>query len=203
MFNNPAHLSPEMDLGKMLAKIELIESLEDEDFKVYREARAGLTSFPADLYAAKGQLAASAYLALNIKPHIYHVVGYCEAHHAADAKDVIESCKIVRGIIKNDFLGSVDMRKDPNVQRRKEELIREAKDILEGIRLLGKDCEDPFSDPDNLARAVHCGIFDAPQLVGNPDARGEIKTRMVAGRLYSYNEEEGRIIPEKERVAAI
>ncbi|MDO5712838.1 MAG: cobalamin B12-binding domain-containing protein [Tissierellia bacterium] len=203
MFNNPAHLSPEMDLGKMLAKIELIESLEDENFKVYREARAGLTSFPADLYAAKGQLAASAYLALNIKPHIYHVVGFCEAHHAADAQDVIESCKIVRGIIKNDFLGAVDMRKDINVQRRKEELIREAKDILEGIRILGKDCEDPFSDPDNLARTVYTGIFDAPQLVGNPDARGELKTRMVAGGLYAYDEEEGRIIPEKERVSKI
>lgn len=80
----------------MLAKIELIENLQDENFNVYRQARAGLASFPADLYQAKGQLAASAYLAMAIKPHIYHVVGFCEAHHAAEAEDVIESCKIVR-----------------------------------------------------------------------------------------------------------
>lgn len=203
MFNNPAHISPEMDLGKMLAKIALIETLEDETFRVFREARAGLTSFPADLYRAKGQLAASAYLAMNIKPHIYHVVGYCEAHHAAKAEDVIESCKIVRGIIKNDFLGAVDMTKDQNVLARKEELIGEARDILEAIKILGRNTEDPFTDPENLAKVVHSGIFDAPQLVGNPEARGELKTRMVAGALYSYDEEEGRIIPERERCEKI
>ena len=120
MFNVPAFISPEMDLAKMLAKIEMVESLQDENFRVYRQARAGLASFPADLSQAKGQLAASAYLALSIKPHIYHVVGYCEAHHAATAEDIIESCSIVRGVIKNEFLGSVDMTKDDNVQRRKE-----------------------------------------------------------------------------------
>ena len=125
MFNVPAHISPEKDLGKMLAKIELVESLVDDNFKVYRQARAGLASFPADLEQAKGQLAASAYLAMAIKPHIYHVVGFCEAHHAAEAEDVIESCKIVRGIIKNEFLGSIDLTKDENVQKRKEELIKE------------------------------------------------------------------------------
>src|SRR5690606_14170697 len=68
MFNVPAFISPEMDLAKMLAKIELVESLQDDNFKVYRQARAGLASFPADLSQAKGQLAASAYLALAIKP---------------------------------------------------------------------------------------------------------------------------------------
>ncbi|NLK43324.1 MAG: cobalamin B12-binding domain-containing protein, partial [Tissierellia bacterium] len=57
MFNVPASISPEMDLGKMLAKIELVESLVDDNFKVYRQARAGLASFPTNLYQAKGQLA--------------------------------------------------------------------------------------------------------------------------------------------------
>ncbi|NLX62555.1 MAG: cobalamin B12-binding domain-containing protein, partial [Tissierellia bacterium] len=123
MFNVPAFISPEMDLAKMLAKIELVESLQDDNFKVYRQARAGLASFPADLSQAKGQLAASAYLALAIKPHIYHVVGYCEAHHAATHEEIIESCKIVRGVIKNEFLGAVDMTKDKNVLERKEQLI--------------------------------------------------------------------------------
>ena len=137
MFNVPAYISAENDLGKMLAKIELIESLEDENFNVYRQARAGLASFPADLYQAKGQLAASAYLAMAIKPHIYHVVGFCEAHHAAEAEDVIESCKIVRGIIKNDFLGSIDRLKD-QMSGKKNELIKEAKIILNGIKSLNK-----------------------------------------------------------------
>lgn len=203
MFNVPAHISPEKDLGKMLAKIELIESLVDDDFRVYRQARAGLASFPADLEQAKGQLAASAYLAMAIKPHIYHVVGFCEAHHAAEADDVIESCKIVRGIIKNEFLGSIDLTKDVNVQRRKKELIEEAKIILEAIESLGLDKLDPLSDPDTLVEAVRMGILDAPQLKGSKIAKGQLKTRMVSGALYAYDEEETRIIPERERVENI
>lgn len=203
MFNVPAHISPEKDLGKMLAKIELIESLVDDDFRVYRQARAGLASFPADLEQAKGQLAASAYLAMAIKPHIYHVVGFCEAHHAAEADDVIESCKIVRGIIKNEFLGSIDLTKDVNVQRRKKELIEEAKIILEAIESLGLDKLDPLSDPDTLVEAVRMGILDAPQLKGSKIAKGQLKTRMVSGALYAYDEEETRIVPERERVENI
>lgn len=203
MFNVPAHISPEKDLGKMLAKIELVESLVDDNFKVYRQARAGLASFPADLEQAKGQLAASAYLAMAIKPHIYHVVGFCEAHHAAEAEDVIESCKIVRGIIKNEFLGSIDLTKDENVQNRKEELIKEAKIIIDAIKSLGPDKEDPLSDPDTLVEAVRIGILDAPQLIGSKIAKGELKTRMVSGALYAYDEKEGRVISEKERIDKI
>lgn len=203
MFNVPANISGENDLGKMLAKIELIESLVDEKFSVYRQARAGLASFPADLYQAKGQLAASAYLAMAIKPHIYHVVGFCEAHHAAEAEDVIESCKIVRGIIKNEFLGSIDIKKDENVQRRKNELIEDAKIIIESIKSLSPDKEDPLIDPDTLVEAVKLGILDAPQLKNSNVARGELKTRMVSGALYSYDEDNARIIPEKERVETI
>ena len=203
MFNVPAYISAENDLGKMLAKIELIEGLQDENFNIYRQARAGLASFPTDLYQAKGQLAASAYLAMAIEPHIYHVVGFCEAHHAAEADDVIESCKIVRGIIKNDFLGHIDLTKDANVQDRKRELIREAEIILDGIKSLGRGVEDPLSDPDTLVRAVKSGILDAPHLKGNSIARGELKTRMVKSALFAYDEENVRIIPEEERIENI
>lgn len=203
MFNVPAYISAENDLGKMLAKIELIEGLQDENFNIYRQARAGLASFPTDLYQAKGQLAASAYLAMAIEPHIYHVVGFCEAHHAAEADDVIESCKIVRGIIKNDFLGHIDLTKDANVQGRKRELIKEAEIILNGIKSLGRGVEDPLSDPDTLVRAVKAGILDAPHLKGNPVAKGKLKTRMVKSALFAYDEENVRIIPEKERIENI
>ncbi|MCK9268369.1 MAG: cobalamin B12-binding domain-containing protein [Alkaliphilus sp.] len=203
MFNVPAYISAENDLGKMLAKIELIERLQDENFNIYRQARAGLASFPTDLYQAKGQLAASAYLAMAIEPHIYHVVGFCEAHHAAEADDVIESCKIIRGIIKNDFLGHIDLTKDANVQSRKRELIREAEIILNGIKSLGRGVEDPLSDPDTLVRAVKLGILDAPHLKGNSMAKGELKTRMVKSALFAYDEENIRIIPEEERIESI
>ena len=75
---------------------------------------------------------------MAIRPHIYHVVGYCEAHHAATADDIIESCKIVRGVIRNTLLGFVDITKDAQVQERKNELIEEAKVTLNAIMELNR-----------------------------------------------------------------
>lgn len=203
MFNVPAFISPEMDLAKFLAKIELVESLADDNFKVYRQARAGLASFPADLNQAKGQLAASAYLAMAIKPHIYHVVGFCEAHHAATADDIIESAMIVRGVLKNEFLGSIDMTKDKNVQRRKKELIKDATIIINAIKSIGSKDVDPLTDPETLAKAVKIGILDAPHLKGNKAAKGKLNTRIISGAMYAYGNENKRIISEEERINAI
>lgn len=203
MFNVPAFISPEMDLAKFLAKIELVESLQDEDFRVYRQARAGLASFPANLHQAKGQLAASAYLAMAIKPHIYHVVGFCEAHHAAGADDIIESAMIVRGILRNEFLGSIDMTRDENVQERKKELVREAGLIIDAIKAIGPKDRDPLTDPETLAKTVEMGILDAPHLKGNQAAKGSLTTRVVSGAMYAYDNKEKRILKEEERLEAI
>lgn len=203
MFNVPPSISPAMDLAKMLAKIEMIESLQDENFTVYRQARAGIASLPTDLLQAKGQLAASAHLSMAIRPHIYHVVGYCEAHHVATADDVIESCKIVRGVIRNIMLGAVDITKDTNVQERKRELIEEASITLEAIRSLSPGVDEPLTDPATLIRAVELGILDAPHLKGNPAACGALVTRLVNGALYAYDEQEGRVIDERERIDRI
>lgn len=203
MFNVPPSIAPKMDLAKMLAKIELIESLQDDSFKVYRQARAGLASFPGDLSQAKGQLASSAYLAMAIKPHIYHVVGYCEAHHAATAEDIIESSRIVRGVIRNNFLGVVDITRDKEVQRRKKELIEEAMFTLDAIKELNPTAKDPLTDAGTIARAIEMGILDAPHLKGNPAACGKLVTRLVDGALYAYDPEEKRILNEKERIEKI
>lgn len=203
MFNVPANISPVMDLAKMLAMIELMEELEDDNFKIYRQARAGLSSFPTDIDQAKGQLAASAALALNIEPHIYHVVAYSEAQYAAGPKEVIESCKIVRGVIRNHFLGTVKISEDEEVIKRKDELVVEARLILEAIETIGKTSDSPLSDPRVLSKAVELGILDAPHLKGNTIGKGELKTRMVDGALYAYDLEEKRVIPEKERLEKI
>ncbi|HHX24087.1 MAG: cobalamin B12-binding domain-containing protein [Tepidanaerobacteraceae bacterium] len=203
MFNVPPSISPAMDLAKMLAKIQMIEGLQDENFTVYRQARAGLASLPSDLYQAKGQLAASAQLSMAIRPHIYHVVGYCEAHHAATAEDIIESCKIVRGVIRNTLLGSVDITKDPKVQERKNELVEEANITLRAIKALNSGCDDPLTDPEVLAKAVELGILDAPHLKGNPAAKGTLTTRLVDGALYAYDTKEKCIISERERIDRI
>jgi hypothetical protein len=136
MFNSPPGLSDGMDLAKMLAVLDLIAPLEGPDFRIWRQTRTGLLSYPADPNAARAHLVASVYLQMALRPHIVHVVGHTEAHHAATADDVIEACKLARRAIENALRGQPDMTADPAVQQRKEELAREAKVTLDAIRAL-------------------------------------------------------------------
>ena len=200
MFNVPPAMHHKMDLAKMLAKVELIESLEDDSFKAYRQVRAGLASLSADLDVAKGQLAASTYMAMSIKPHIVHVVGFSEADHAAGPEDVIESTKIVRGVIRSTLDGMADMSQDMEVQQRKHELIKEATLLLNTIKKLYPESEDPWSDPIVLEDIIKRGIIDAPHLRGNPSAKGTLETRIVDGKCMAYSRELDRIVTEEERL---
>ena len=49
MFNSPPGLSDAMDLAKMLAVLDLIEPLAGADFRIWRQTRTGLLSYPLDL----------------------------------------------------------------------------------------------------------------------------------------------------------
>ena len=179
MFNSPAELSDRMDLAKMLAVIELIEPLADQDFRIYRQTRTGLLSYPREDNAARAHLAASIYLQMALEPHILHVVGHTEAHHAATAEDVIDACRMAQRTIRNALTGQPDMLSDPLIQERKQELIEETRKLLEGIRsLAGIKVGDPFTDPATLTGAVTTGILDAPQLKNNPYAQGKMVTRI-------------------------
>ena len=199
MFNTPPATSPVMDVGKMLAKIELIESLHDKNFTTFRQVRAGLASFLPDLNIAKGQLAASGLLSLALKPHILHVVGYCEAIHIIKPDELIESCKIIKGVIHNSLKDFPNMIKDKRVQQRKNELIKESKVLLDAIKKLGNKSKDPWADPEILAKAIEIGLLDAPHLQGNPYAKGKIITKMTEGKCCAVAENTEKIISEKER----
>ncbi len=212
MFNTPAATSAAMDLGKMLAKVTLIESLADDDFRVWRQVRAGLDSFPIDLDMAKGQLATSTLVSMNLKPHIVHVVAFCESDHVATPNNIIESCKIVQGVIENCISGMPDMTLSREVQDRKTQLIKEAQMLLESIAQLpdlipelGNDdaSSQPLTQPKVLAHAIKIGLLDAPHLIGNPAACGQIQTDIVNGACVTIDSETGRVLPEKERVDAI
>ena len=182
MFNSPPGLSDAMDLAKMLAIIELIQPLAGPDFRIWKQTRTGLLSYPLDPFEARAHLAASIYLQMAVKPHIVHIVGHTEAHHAATAEDVIEACGLARRAIENALRGAPDMTADPRVQARKNELVRQVEQVLESIQdLAAPDVADPLADAATLTRAVTSGILDAPQLRNNPFARGQVKTRILNG----------------------
>ncbi len=164
MFNSPPGLSDAMDLAKMLAVLDLIDPLADEDFRIWRQTRTGLLSYPADIDAARGHLATSIYLQMALKPHIIHIVGHTEAHHAATSADIIEDSNLARRAIDNALSGQPDMSADPRIEERRVQLVSDSKITIQAIKELAPSKGiDPLIDPQVLAQSVKMGIMDAPQ----------------------------------------
>jgi len=204
MFNTPPQISPLMDLAKMLAKIELIESFHDQNFTSIRQTRTGLASLSSHPDMAKGQLSSSCVFQLSVEPKIIHVVGFSEGDHAATPSDIIESTNITRGVIDNYFLGPPRILADPKIQKRKEDLMEDTKLLLEAIQNLpGDKPEDPWTDPKNLAQAIQIGLLDAPHLAGNEYASGKIITQIKNGACLAIDPNSGKPLNENERISRI
>lgn len=200
MFNSPPGTSDAMDLAKMLACLAIIQPLEDETFRIWRQTRTGLLSYPLQEDAARAHLAASVYLQMALKPQIIHIVGHTEAHHAATSADIIDASRMARQAIENALKGQPDMTSDPDIQARVETLIQETNLTLAAIRDLAPDSvEDPLADPVTLAKAVTTGILDAPHLKNNPFARGTIQTRILDGACEP-TDPAGKLISESDRL---
>ncbi len=203
MFNSPPDLSDAMDLAKMLAMGELIAPLAGENFRIWRQTRTGLLSYPLEDHAARAHLAASVYVQMALKPHIVHVVGHTEADHAATAEDIIAACAMARRAIDNALRGQPDLTADPAVMRRKDQLAAEARLTLQVIRRLGGDAvDDPWIDPGALTKAVQVGVMDAPQLRNNRFARGAVQTRIINGACWAVDPQ-GRPLDELTRLAQL
>ncbi len=204
MFNTPARTSAPMDLAKMLAKVTLIESLHDGGFVSVRQTRTGLASMSALPEVAKGQLAASTFYQLALEPQIVHVVAFCEGDHAATPPEIIESAAIVTGVIQNRQLGALPLSEHALIRERQEQLVEEARLLLEALRALpDHHVDDPWTDPETLARAVQVGLLDAPHLCGNPHAAGKVATQIRNGACVAIDRKSGRALAEKERLARL
>ncbi|HAE85708.1 MAG TPA: methionine synthase [Anaerolineaceae bacterium] len=201
MFNSPPGTSDAMDLAKMAALLEMIAPLENENFHIWRQTRTGLLSYPLEPNAARAHLSASIYLQMALKPHIVHIVGHTEAHHAATADDVIDASLMARQAIENALKGQPDMLADPAIQARKDHLIAEAQVTLKAIRnLAGPEVQDPLTDPATLGQAVRMGILDAPHLRASKIARGSIQTRIINGGCEAIDTD-NQPLPERKRLA--
>jgi methylmalonyl-CoA mutase cobalamin-binding subunit len=200
MFNIPSGISFSMDLSRVLAMVEMVESLEDNNFKTYRQTRTGLPLLHADESIAKGQLASSTFMQMAIKPHIIHVVGFCEADHAASAKDLIESCKIVKGVIRHTLEDDFSMEKDAKIQERKNELIREAKTLIDFIYNEYSYSDDPLIDSEVLADCVKKGYLDAVHIVKGNKFKGNLSTKFIDGKCFAFDKATHKVLTETERL---
>jgi methylmalonyl-CoA mutase cobalamin-binding subunit len=200
MFNSPPGTSDAMDLAKMLAVLKIIAPLAGPGFRIWKQTRTGLLSYPLEDNAARAHLAASVYLQMALKPHIIHVVGHTEAHHAATAEDVIQACRLAHRAIENALGGAPDMTADPVIHQQSDDLVSEAQHTLEAIRqITPASVAEPYVDAAVLAKAVSMGVLDAPQLKNNPFARGLDITRIINGSSRSVDQN-GRPLSETARL---
>lgn len=201
MFNSPPATSDAMDIAKMAASLKITETLEDDDFHIWRQTRTGLLSYPLEENAARAHLASSIYAQMSLRPHIVHIVGHTEAHHAATADDIIDAARMARRAIENALAGQADMLKDPLIIARRDEIVSEVEILLQAIRNIQGDKKmDPFTDAKTLAESARLGIMDAPHLKNNSFACGAIQTRIINGACEAINEKNQKI-PEKLRLA--
>lgn len=202
MFNTPSYTAPFYDLGKMLAKISLIESLRSDTFIPFRQVRPGLTFFSPDVEIARGQLISASLNMMALRPHILHVVGFSEADHAASPDEIISACKMMHGMLKNICLGQPELLIDKRVLSVRNQLLCEASWLLGTIHKLGDilGSSEPFLDPIVLIKAIEIGILDAPHLKGQPHILGLTETRPVAGGCKSVNRMNGKVLNEIERI---
>lgn len=205
MFNSPPGLSDRMDLAKMLAYLDIIRPLAGPEFRVWRQTRTGLLSYPLDPDQARAHLATSVYVQMALRPHILHVVGHSEADHAATAAEVIEACQMARRVVENALRGAPDLTADEAIQARSVELVRETGVTLRAIASLPHPSgHDALTDPAVLTRAVELGILDAPHLRNNRWARGQIIARIDSrGACLATDPDSGRPWSEAERLASL
>jgi hypothetical protein len=105
MLNTPKITSGVRDLVKARVLLKLVRRLEDQNFRVFYQPRAGLDSFSPDLEKAKAQLAAVTALMADVEPEnpqsppIVHVVSYSEAMFLANPDVINESIQITRAAL--------------------------------------------------------------------------------------------------------
>ena len=99
MLNTPKYTLGIQDIAKCRALLFLVRTLEDDNFSVHLQLRAGLDYFAPDLDKAKVQLAEVTALMDDIEPNddnspeIIHVVSYSEAVRLATPDIINESIK--------------------------------------------------------------------------------------------------------------
>jgi hypothetical protein len=171
MLNTPKHTWGVQDLAKARALRIIIRELEDKNFTVFLQPRAGLDYFSPNLEKAKIQLAAVTAMMDDIEPDnsispdIIHVVSYSEALQLATPDIINESIQITLTALKEyryqKSKGKLDdMKNNFDVHERTQDIINQVKSIH---KLIEKYIPNPYS-AEGLYNIFHKGILPVPYL---------------------------------------
>lgn len=193
MLNTPRSTWGIQDLAKSRAMLSIVKELQDENFRVILQTRAGLDYFKPNLEEAKVQLAAVTAMMDDIdpenvySPEIIHVVSYCEALFLATPDILNDSIKITRTAL-NEYRKLKKKGMTPNVmtdeiKARTEQLERDARKI---IRAMEENIVDLYS-PEGLYLVFVAGWLPVPELWSDSDEFIHAKnwtTRMKNGGVH-------------------
>lgn len=208
MLNNPKQTSGINDLAKARATFKLVRNLEDRNFRVYLQTRAGLDYLSYETEKAKKQLAVVTALMDDIEPFnnnspdIIHVVSYSEGNNLATPEIIEESIKITRySLDKFRALrekGLIDdMSKHPDVEKRMNFLLEEAIIVLTAIE---SSINNPYS-PQGFHDIFKMGFLPVPQLMFCREEFPESirwQTKIKNGGVDIYDD--GKIISARKRM---
>lgn len=171
MLNTPKYTWGVQDIAKGRAMLGLVRSLEDSDFRVSLQSRAGLDYFSPDMEKAKVQLAAITAMMDDIEPdnpnspEIIHVVSYSEAVRLATPDVIEESIKITLGALRQYRLQKMfdrtfDTAKNDDIVSRYQSLYDEASKAIE---ILEKNFPNLYT-PEGLYKVYEMGFLPTPYI---------------------------------------
>lgn len=207
MLNTPRSTWGVQDLAKSRVMIKLVKELQDDDFRVILQTRAGLDCFKPDIEAAKVQLAAVTALMDDIdptnvfSPEIIHVVSYSEALFLATPDVINDSIKITRTAL-NEYrkLKKQGMTPDvmtDDIKTRMEVLEKDARQIISAME---ENIPDLYS-PEGLYLAFTAGFLPVPELWANSEEFLHARcwqTKMMNGGVALVDN--GLLMPTETRI---
>ncbi len=211
MLNTPRMTWGVQDLAKSRALLEMVKSLEDQDFRVLLQPRAGLDYFKPDLYGARIQLAAVTALMDDIEPWdeasppLVHVVSFSEASHLATPAVIEESVRITQSALKlyRDLRrrGEVDdMGRHAGVRDRTAELVQAAREVIGAIE---SSIPHPYS-AEGFYTLLAAGFLPLPYLWGDQEEFRHTKdwvTRPVNGGIRLMEDQGSQPMSTCDRIA--
>lgn len=190
MLNTPRSTWGIQDLAKGRTMLKLVKELEDDNFRVILQTRAGLDYFKPDLETAKAQLASVTALMddidpnNNMSPEIIHVVSYSEALFLATPDILIDSIKITKTAL-NEYRCLKEKGLTPNVMT--DDVLKRQYELETACRRIIKAMEDNIPNlysPEGLYIAFVAGWLPVPELWSDSDEFVYAKgwgTRMTNG----------------------
>lgn len=212
MLNTPKYTIGVQDLAKGRTMLRLVRELEDKNFSVSLQSRAGLDYFAPDLEKAKIQLAAVTCLMDDLEPEnenspeIIHVVNYSEAVRLATPPVIKESIQITLAALhayrQARKYGKIpNMAYDKETKYREDALYAEAK---ESIMILEQALPNLYT-PEGFYRVFMEGFLPVPYLLDQKHKfrkATQYHTAIKNGGIYVVDDT-GKIIPTTQRYRKI